>query len=64
MTEEDKTMERLVKVGEVADRLGFTKGTVYQMVYRGKIPHVKIGSALRFRLSEIDRWVQERDTTK
>lgn len=61
MAEERKAPERLLTADEIAEHLGFTKGTVYQKVSRGEIPYVKLGRAVRFRLSEIEEWIEEQD---
>ncbi len=51
--------DRLLTVEEVGRYLGFAPGTIYNKAARGEIPSVKLGSALRFRKSEIDRWIDE-----
>lgn len=44
---------------EVLEHLGFENvETVYRLCQRG-LPHRRIGRNLRFKLSEIDRWVEE-----
>lgn len=53
--------DRLLTVKEAAHYLGYKKGTVYNKVSAGKIPHFKLGTTLRFRRSELDRWIEERD---
>lgn len=49
--------DRLLTVAELAEYLGLAQGTIYNKVCRGEIPHVKLGRAVRFRRSEIDRWI-------
>jgi excisionase family DNA binding protein len=59
----DKTIaspEGLVTAERVASHLSMAEGTIRNMANRGEIPFVKIGRALRFRLSEIDAWVRSR----
>ena len=43
--------------GEVAAYLRCSPSTVRRMVRRGQIPHYRFGKLVRFRLSEIDRWL-------
>ena len=46
-------------VGEVAAYLRCSPSTVRRsrMVRRGQIPHYRFGRLVRFRLSEIERWL-------
>lgn len=53
----NRVEDRLLTVADVAEYLGLSVGTVYNKVSRGEIPHVKLGRAVRFRRSEIDRWI-------
>ena len=43
--------------GEVAAHLRCSPSTVRRMVRRGQIPHYRFGKLVRFRLSEIERWL-------
>lgn len=52
--------ERLLTVEDLAAKLQIAKQTIYNKVSAGEIPHVKIGGALRFRASDIDRWIASR----
>ncbi len=45
--------EELLSIADVADRLGVCRATVYRMVWRGELPHVRIGSAIRIRPSDL-----------
>jgi excisionase family DNA binding protein len=56
MSQEDKRTEGLLTVQEAADYLGYAKGTVYQKVSKGEIPHVKLGRSVRFRRRDLDAW--------
>jgi excisionase family DNA binding protein len=45
----------------VSELLGIKLGTLYSMVARKEIPHVRLGPRLiRFRRSELDAWIRER----
>lgn len=58
-------MEKLLTVDEVAKFLRFSKQGVYQLVFRKKIPAVKISKrALRFRESDILRWLGTKSATE
>lgn len=49
--------DRLLNVSEAADMLGLKRSTLYQWAYERRIAHVKIGGALRFRLSAIEKLI-------
>lgn len=46
---------------EAANYLGFALQTVYNKASAGELPSKKLGRALRFRLSELNRWIEEED---
>ena len=53
--------EKLLKIEEVAELLGFSVQGVYTLVFKKKIPAVKISKrALRFRPSDIEAWLREK----
>lgn len=56
------TGERWVGADRVAAHLGVTKDSVYRWVEAGGLPAHRVGRLLRFRISEIDRWVLARGT--
>lgn len=49
--------EQWVKVGQVADHLNVSRSWINKAVLNGAIPVHRVGRSLRFRLSEIDAWV-------
>ncbi len=52
--------ERLLTARELADLLGFQAGTIVDWAERGDLPCFKVGGRLRFRLSEIEKWLATR----
>jgi len=48
---------QLLDVQEVADRLQVTKYTVYRLVKKRKIPFHRVGTVLRFRTDDIERYL-------
>ena len=56
--------ERLVDVNEAAAILAMSPKTLYQWSYERRLPTVKLGSALRFRVSDLENLIQTagRDT--
>lgn len=53
--------DRLLTAAEAARYLGYSEGTIRNKASRGEIPFVKLGHALRFRLSELDSWIEAQD---
>ena len=49
----------LMNVQEVAQRLNLAVTTVYKMVNQRRIPFVKIGGALKFNPTQVERWIQD-----
>jgi excisionase family DNA binding protein len=49
----------LMTAKEAGEYLGLAEGTIRNKASRNEIPFVKLGVALRFRKSELDRWVEE-----
>ncbi len=45
--------EKFLTVREVAERLGVCRATVYAMVERGELPHVRIGNRVRFHVADL-----------
>ncbi len=58
-SQEVKMEEKLLTAKEVADKLGLKLSTIYRWRWARRIPCVKVGAALRFRLSDIDRLIKE-----
>ena len=57
-------MERMLTARQVADFLGVHPNWVYANAVRGALPSYKVGSARRFRASEVLAWLEEQvDTT-
>lgn len=51
-------MDKLLRAGRVAEILDLSERYVYQLASEGIIPCVRFGSAVRFRQSEIEAWVE------
>ncbi|MCA9608442.1 MAG: helix-turn-helix domain-containing protein [Spirochaetaceae bacterium] len=50
--------ERWVGVDDVAAHLGVGKDSIYRWVENRGLPARKVGRLLRFKLSEVDAWVE------
>lgn len=49
--------EKWSSLEEIADHLGVSKDTIRIWIKKGAIPHRKIGKQYKFKISEIDTWV-------
>lgn len=54
----EKDIERLLSVEEVANYLGVSKDTVRAWVKKETLPYYKIGRFYKFKLTEIEEWIQ------
>jgi excisionase family DNA binding protein len=50
--------EQWVSVDDVAKHLGVAKDSVYRWIERRGLPAHRIGRLWKFRLSEVDKWVE------
>jgi excisionase family DNA binding protein len=57
---------RLLEADDVASYLGMRTDWVYREVRAGRLPHIRLGRAVRFRRESIDAWLEahERATTR
>ena len=50
--------EGWVSIGEVAAHLSVGKESIYRWIYTKGFPTRRVGRLLRFRISEVDEWVE------
>jgi excisionase family DNA binding protein len=50
---------KLLTVVEVLEQLGICRATFYEIVKRGELPLVKLGSSSRVRASDLQKYVDE-----
>ena len=48
---------KLLNADEVAAILGCNTETVYRMARAEKLPHIHLGSRVKFPLSQIEKWI-------
>ena len=53
------TQTQLLKVPDVADILNCSKAYIYKLVKQGEIPSVQIGTAVRIRPQDLERYIRE-----
>lgn len=50
----------VMTAGEVARYLSVSRSKIYEMVKDGEVPHLRLGTRIRFPRSAVDRWLAER----
>lgn len=53
----------LLTVGQVAERLGVCKATIYGLCERGELPHVRTSKAIRVMPSDLEAFIVRQRTT-
>lgn len=56
----DEMAKIFYTVDELSEYLGVEKSTVYTWVHTRQIPYYKIGRLVKFKVDEIQVWVEER----
>ena len=54
-------MEKLLTPERICEILGIQMSTLYFWTSRNRIPYVKVNGLLRFRESEITKWLQTKE---
>lgn len=53
-----KELERWSSLEEIAEHLGVSKDTIRNWIKKEAIPYKKIGRQYKFKISEVDAWVE------
>ncbi|MFC1704577.1 helix-turn-helix domain-containing protein [Candidatus Omnitrophota bacterium] len=53
-------MEKLLTIKQLSELLEVSPRTLYEWTHAGFIPHYKFPNGVRFKLSEIEKWLQRR----
>ncbi len=51
----------LLTLQEVCELLKVSKAYIYSLTHQKKIPHIKMLGRLRFRCSDIEKWLKEQE---
>lgn len=54
-------MNKLMNPHEMADYLGVKVSTIYQWTHIGFIPHMKLGRFVRFKESDVLKWLDSKN---
>ena len=55
-----RQMEHYVNIKSISEILGVSPKTIYHWTHCGSIPHYRLPKGIRFRVSEIESWMQRR----
>ena len=53
-------MEKLLTVEQLSELIQISRSTLYEWTHCGFIPHYKLPKGVRFRISDLERWLQGR----
>jgi len=53
-------MEKLLTISQLSELLQISCRTIYDWTHTGFIPHYKFPKGVRFKLSEVERWLERR----
>lgn len=58
------TMDKWLTLEQIAEYLQMSTSSIYKMAQAGKIPAYKVGRQWRFKIEEIDKWVEKHKHNK
>lgn len=50
--------EKWVNLEEIAEHIGLSKDTIRNYIKKNQIPYYRIGKQYKFKISEIDAWIE------
>ena len=53
-------MEKLLTIQELSEFIQVSRSTLYEWTHTDFIPHYKLPKGVRFKMSEIEEWLQKR----
>ena len=58
----EKEPEKWSNLEEIAEHCGVSKDTIRNWIKKDAIPYHKMGKQYKFKISEVDRWVESGDS--
>lgn len=56
--------EKWSSLEDIANHIGVSKDTIRNWIKKGSIPYHKIGKQYKFRISEVDAWIENGESAK
>lgn len=56
--------DEILTLKELAEYLKLTEKTAYRLAAEGKLPGFKVGGSWRFKLADIEAWIELKKTKK
>mgnify|MGYP005805564839 CR=1 FL=1 len=54
----ERDTEKWVSLEEIAEHMGLSKDTIRNYIKKQQIPYYRIGKQYKFKISEIDAWIE------
>lgn len=54
----ERDTEKWVNLEEIAEHMGLSKDTIRNYIKKQQIPYYRIGKQYKFKISEIDVWIE------
>ncbi len=54
----ERDAEKWVNLEQIAKHMGLSKDTIRNYIKKQRIPYYKIGKQYKFKISEIDTWIE------
>jgi len=64
MNHNDKKQKRLISQKEAAEYLGISYWTVRDMVFRGDIPHIRIGRRILMDIKDLEEYIKKNKSSQ
>ena len=52
-------MDKLLTPKELSELTSLRLSTIYALSYRKRIPYIKLGNRLRFRMRDVEKWIAQ-----
>lgn len=59
--QQSTTQPFLLTVPDVATKLGVCRATVYNLIYRKRLPYLMVGNTVRFNPDTLQQWMKQQE---